>query len=95
MNAIKAFPGDLALQWIMDVCEKTLHTHKRQFKKKLQDFLLLEGFPTPIYALFASNRGWKPLQQEEKDAKLTLMVQKLYIPYPRFLFQILTKYDKI
>ena len=46
-------------------------------RKKLQDFLLLEGFPTPIYALFASNRGWKPLQQEEKDVKLTLMVRFL------------------
>ena len=42
-------------------------------RKKLQDFLLLEGFPTPIYTLFDSKWGEKPLQQEERDAKLTLM----------------------
>ena len=47
----------------------------------------MEGFPTPIYALFASNRGWKPLQQQEKDAKLMPMGFTIALPDGRLCYK--------
>ena len=49
--------GDPALQWMMDICAKTLHALQRRRGIQLSNFIVVGGFPKSDFVSICSEIG--------------------------------------